>query len=113
MALVALLVMLGSGLLSFLVVWQVKTVPPVVGAVARYNLIFLPLLYAANLLLGGAFIKAHTLVKNLPLVAAGQSLVYNIALLVFSVLILGDRLSITRSLVGFLLIAVGAAVLAR
>jgi hypothetical protein len=113
MALVTLLVTLGSGLLSFLVVWQVKTVPPAVGAVARYNLLVLPLLYAANVLLGGGFVKAHALVKNLPLVAAGQSFVYNVLLLVFSVLILGDRLPVGRSLAGFLLIAAGAAVLAR
>ncbi|HUW63243.1 MAG TPA: hypothetical protein VMW83_00870 [Spirochaetia bacterium] len=113
MALVALLVTLGSGLLSFLVVWQVKTVSPVVGAVARYNLVVLPLLYVANVLLGGGFVKAHTLLRNLPLVAAGQSFVYNVLLLVFSVLILGDRIPLGRSLAGFLLIAAGAAVLAR
>jgi uncharacterized membrane protein len=107
------MVTMGSALLSFLVVWQVKTVPPAVGAVARYNLIVLPLLYCANVLLGGGFVKAHTLVKNLPLVAAGQSLVYNVLLLVFSVLVLGDRLPLARSLAGFLLIAAGAAVLAR
>ena len=113
MAVVALLVTLGSTILAVVLAWQVKTVPPAVGAVARYNLVVLPLLYAANVLLGAAFIKAHALVRNLPLAVAGQSFVYNILLLVFSLLILGDRLPVGRSVAGFLLIAGGVALLAR
>ncbi|MGB9805069.1 hypothetical protein [Desulfofundulus sp.] len=103
----------GSVVLSFLVAWQVKTVHPGVIPVVKYNLTVLPLYFLANVALSIGFIRAHEAIRNLPLVVAGQSFMYYVFLLIFSVLLVGDRVSVARALTGFALIAAGAAVLGR
>lgn len=107
MLLTLFFITLGSALLSFLIALQVKYVPPEVSAVARYNLLVLPLIYLANVFLGAGFTRAHGVVKNLPLLAAGQSLAYYLFLFLFTVLLLGDNISLLRVLAGFALMAAG------
>lgn len=92
-----LLVIFGSALLSLLIACQVKYVSPEIVAVVRYNLVILPLIFLANTALGASFTRAHETVKNLPLLAAGQSFVYYLFLLVFSVLLVGDKVSFPRA----------------
>ena len=103
----------GSAVLSFVVAWQVKTVPPAIIPVIKYNLAVLPLLFFGNAALGVGFIRAHETFKNLPLVVAGQSFMYYAFLTAFSVLLVGDKVSVSRALAGFALIAAGIAVLGR
>jgi len=67
---------IGSAVLAFALSWQVKYIPPAVGPVIRYNLVILPLVFLANVLLGIGFVKAHGVLKNLPLLAAGQTFMY-------------------------------------
>lgn len=107
MGLTLFFIVTGSALLSLLIALQVKYIPPEVGAVARYNLLVLPLLYLANVSLGAGFTRAHGAVKNLPLLAAGQSFAYYLFLLLFAVFLLGDRVSLPRVLAGFALMAAG------
>ncbi|OAT84769.1 hypothetical protein A6M21_17445 [Desulfotomaculum copahuensis] len=79
----------------------------------KYNLIMLPLLFVANAALGIGFIRAHETIRNLPLVVAGQSFMYYAFLAAFSVLLVGDKVSVARAVMGFVLIAVGVAMLGR
>jgi len=89
----------GSAVLAFALSWQVKYVPPAVGPVVRYNLVILPLIFLANVLLGIGFVKAHRVLKNLPLLAAGQTFMYYLFLLAFSIFLAGDRVSVARAVV--------------
>lgn len=66
MALIVSLLIFGSGLISLLVSWQVKFIPPEFGALARYNFLITQLIFSANLALGTAFVRAHVIMKNLP-----------------------------------------------
>lgn len=113
MATIVALIIFGSGLLTLLLSWQVKHVSPDFGSVIRYNLLILPLLFAANVALGVAFIRANGVVKNLPLLVAAQSFIYYLFLLAFSVLLIGEKISIGRAVVGFGLMAVGVWVLKK
>ncbi|HHW41363.1 MAG TPA: hypothetical protein GXX19_09505 [Syntrophomonadaceae bacterium] len=111
MAIVAVLVALGSAILSFVVAWQIKHVPPAAGPVIWYYLKALPLLFAANAFLGLGFVRAHQVLKNLPLLAAAQSFAYYLFLLICSIVIIGDRVPVARALAGFALLAAGVFVL--
>ncbi len=104
---------IGSAVLSFLVACQVKTVPLAIIPVIKYNLIVLPLFFLANTALSVGFIYVHETIKNLPLVVAGKSFMYYVFLLMFSVLLVEDEVSVVRALEGFALIAEGAAVLGK
>jgi len=106
-----ILLVIGSAILSFLVAWQVKTVPPEIGAVIRYNLMVLPLFFLANTALGAGFIRMHETIKNLPLIVAGQSFMYYVFLLAFSVLLVNDKVLVSRAVAGFILIVAGIAML--
>mgnify|MGYP000961127246 CR=1 FL=1 len=101
----------GSAILALVITFQVKNVPPVVVEVLKYYLKVLPALFLANSLLGMGFLLAHKILKNLPLVAAMQSVAYYLFLLVFALLILGDKISIPRTLLGFALLGLGIFIL--
>ena len=107
MALVAALLTLGSLILAFVISWQVKYIPAEIYAVIRFNILMLPLLLAANVALGTAFIKANGIINNMPLVAAMQTFIYYIFLVLFAIFFLGDMISLSRALAGFGLIAAG------
>lgn len=105
-AIFALLVF-GSAVLSFMLSWQVKYVQPDISSVARYNLFMLPLIFAANIALATAFIRANGVLKNLPLLAAAQSFIYYMFILAFSILLVGEKVSLGRAVAGFGLMAAG------
>ena len=107
MALVAALLTLGSLILAFVISWQVKYMSAEIYAVIRFNILMLPLLLAANVALGTAFIKANGIINNMPLVAAMQTFIYYIFLVLFAIFFLGDMISLSRALAGFGLIAAG------
>lgn len=113
MAIVVALLIFGSGVLSLLISWQVKHVSPDFSSVVRYNLLILPFIFAANVALGAAFIRANEVVKNLPLLAATQSFIYYLFLLAFSILLVGEKVSVGRAFVGFGLMAAGVWVLKK
>ncbi len=100
-----------STLLALVVTWQAKTVDPTFSAIAKYNLMVLPLIYLANTFLGLGINKGHELTGNLPLLVASQGMFYNLAILVFSIFILGDKASVVKTLIAFALISSGLYIL--
>jgi hypothetical protein len=112
-AVVAALLLFGSAVLSFMLAWQVKHVPAEYFPVVRYNVLMLPLILAANVALATAFIRANEVVKNLPLVAAVQSFMYYFFMVVFTIFIVGEKLSVGRAVVGFSLMAAGIWILKK
>lgn len=113
MTMIFALLVFGSAVLSFMIAWQVRHVQPEFISVARYNLFMLPLIFAANIALATAFIRANGVVKNLPMLAAAQSFIYYLFILAFSILIIGEKISIGRAVVGFGLMAAGVWVLKK
>ncbi len=57
--------------------------------------------------ISSGFIKAHGLVRNLPVMAVVQTVAYYLFLLVFTVYIVGDKVSLIRSVVGIGLMVAG------
>lgn len=100
-----------SALLALIVTWQAKTVDPTFISIAKFNLLVLPFIYLANTFLGLGINKGHDLFGNLPLMVASQGLVYNLCILVFSILILGDKVSVGKALIAFALISTGIYIL--
>lgn len=96
-----------SVLLALVVTWQAKTIDPTLLSIAKYNLLVLPLLYLSNTFLGLGINKGHEITKNLSLMVASQGMIYNLAILVFSILILGNKVSVPKSILAFLLISTG------
>jgi hypothetical protein len=113
MALIAALLIFGSLVLSFMLSWQVKHVPAEIYPVIRYNVLMLPLILAANVALATAFIRANEVVKNLPLVAAVQSFIYYFFIVVFTIFLVGEKIPISRAVVGFSLMAAGIWILKK
>jgi hypothetical protein len=107
------LLVFGSAALSFMIAWQVRYVQPEFISVARYNLLMLPLIFAANIALATAFIRANGILKNLPMLAATQSFIYYSFIVAFSILLVGEKVSIGRAVVGFGLMAAGVWVLKK
>jgi len=107
MAVIAALLIFGSVVLSFMLSWQVKHVPAEFYPVLRYNVYMLPLILAANVALATAFIRANEVVKNLPLVAAVQSFMYYIFIVVFTIFLVGEKVPVGRAVAGFGLMAAG------
>lgn len=106
MPLVLGLISIGSLILALTVSWQVKNVNPDWLSVAQYNLKIIPLLFIANISLGMAFIKGNEVVKNLPMLVASQTFIYYIFILLFTIFLLGDKVSIPRALIAFGLMVV-------
>jgi len=100
-----------SALLAFIVTWQAKTVEPTLLSIAKFNLMMLPFIYLSNTFLGLGINKGHDVTGNLPLMVAGQGLVYNLCILAFSILILGDKVSVVKALIAFALICSGVYIL--
>lgn len=107
MALVAFLLVLGSALLAVVITVQIRSVAPNVGPLLLYYVKVLPVIFLANASLGYAFVRAHQTVKNLPLLVSFQSVAYYICLLVLSIIVLGDKVSVPRVLAGFALMGAG------
>ncbi len=113
MTVIFALLVFGSASLAFLISWQVRYVQPELGQVARFNFAMLPLIFAANIALATAFIKANGVFKNLPLLAAAQSFIYYMFIVAFSILLVGEKISPGRAVAGFGLVAAGIWVLKR
>lgn len=113
MALIFALLVFGSAVLSFMISWQVRYIQPEFSHVARYNLTMLPLIFAANIALATAFIRANGVLKNLPLLAAAQSFIYYMFIVAFSIFLIGEEISPGRALAGFGLMAAGVWVLKK
>ncbi len=113
MTMIFFLLVFGSAALSFMIAWQVRYVQPEFISVARYNLLMLPLIFAANIALATAFIRANGILKNLPMLAATQSFIYYSFIVAFSILLVGEKVSIGRAVVGFGLMAAGVWVLKK
>jgi len=106
MPLIFSLLALGSAIIAVTVTWQVKHVNSDFLSIAQYNFRIIPFLFIANVSLGMAFIKGHLVVKNLPLLIASQTFIYYIFILLFTIILLGDKVSIPRALVAFILMTV-------
>lgn len=100
-----------SVLLALIVTWQTKTIDPNLISIAKYNLLVLPLLYLSNTFLGLGINKGHELTQNLPLMVASQGMVYNLAILLFSIIILGDKVSVVKTIIAFVFISTGLYIL--
>ncbi|NLI12619.1 hypothetical protein [Pelotomaculum propionicicum] len=113
MAFILVLLVFGSAVLAFMIAWQVRYVQPEFLSVTRFNLYMLPLILAANIALATAFIRANSLLKNLPLLAAAQSFFYYMFVVGFSILIVGEKISLGRAALGFGMMAAGVWVLKK
>jgi hypothetical protein len=102
---------MGSAILAAMIVWQVKTVPPELGAVLKYNLYILIPMFIANVALGLGFIKAHETFKNMPMILVMQTAIYYCIVISLSYFILGEKMELGRLLTGFALILAGIYVL--
>ncbi|MFZ7104666.1 MAG: hypothetical protein ACOWWO_18685 [Peptococcaceae bacterium] len=105
MTLILGLLAVGSFIIALTVSWQVKYIAPDFLTIAKYNLLIAPVLFLANVSLGMAFTKGHQLYKNLPLMIASQTFIYYLFILAFSMYLLGDKISVTKTLCAFSLIA--------
>ncbi|SMB91156.1 hypothetical protein SAMN00017405_1427 [Desulfonispora thiosulfatigenes DSM 11270] len=101
------LLTLGSLLIALIMTLQVKFIDPVFIKVLKFNIYMIPLMVAANVSLGMGFIKGQQIFKNFPFLLSGQTFIYYIMILIFSVTILGDKLSILRVLIAYLFMVVG------
>ncbi len=108
---VMILLATGSFVIALLLTWQVKYITPDLISIARYNLYILPFIFLGNTSLGMGFVRGHKLIDNLPLLIALQSFTYYIFIVALSILLLGDKITVYRGLLGFGLIALGVLVL--
>jgi hypothetical protein len=113
MTLIFALLVFGSAVLAFIISWQVRYVQPELGQIVRYNFMMLPLILAANIALATAFIRGNAVLKNLPLLAAAQSFIYYMFIVAFSIILVGEKVSLGRAVAGFGLIAAGVLVLKK
>ncbi len=111
MAVVITYLAIGSTLLAFLITWQAKTVNPDLLSIAKYNFLILPAIYIANTLLGTGITRGHDLIGNMPLVISIQSFFYNLLILLFSIVILKDNVSLLKAFLAFCLITAGIYIL--
>jgi uncharacterized membrane protein len=93
--------------LALFVTLQVKFINPDFLSVFKYNIYILPFILLANISLGMGFLKGHEIIKNLPLILAVQTFIYYVMVMIFSVLILGDKLSYSRVFLGYLFMIFG------
>jgi hypothetical protein len=91
----------GSILLALIVTLQVKFAAADFASIAKYYLAVLPLLYGANIFIGLGINKGHAIFQNLPLLIAGQTFIYYLAIAFFSVAILGNKLSLPKTALAF------------
>lgn len=105
MPLIIGLLVLGSFIIALTVSWQVKYIDPSFISVTKYNLLIAPILLVANISLGIGFIKGHSFYQNLPLMIAAQTFIYYLFILFFSVYLLGDKISLVKTIMAFTLIS--------
>ncbi len=94
----------GSLLLALLVTMQVRYATADFLSITKYYLMVLPVLLTANILIGLGINKGHAVFQNLPLLIAGQTFTYYFFIALFSVVILGDKLSIPKTALAFSMI---------
>ncbi|HHY06882.1 MAG TPA: hypothetical protein GX532_07920 [Clostridia bacterium] len=94
----------GSILLAFLVTLQVKFAGVELLSIAKYYLLVLPVLFAANVCIGTGINKGHALYGNLPLLIAIQTAVYYLMITLFSLYLLGDKISVPKTALASVLI---------
>lgn len=97
--------------MALIVSWQVKHVPTDLMSIAKFYLYISPLVLIANIALAAGFARAHETIHNLTAVVACQTLIYYLCLIAFSLLILGDKVSLTRAIFGIALMVAGIYVL--
>ena len=103
--------LLGSAIIALGVTWQVRHIENDWWALIKYNLTIAPFLFFANTLLSMGFGKGHLVIKNMAAVVAFQTVAYYGFLLLFSYLILGDKVSLLKAVTGVALMATGVWVL--
>jgi hypothetical protein len=101
------LLSVASTLLALVVTYQVKFAGTEVFSIIKYNLIVLPVIFAANIFIGLGINKGHVIIKNLPLLIAIQTLIYYVMITVLSIYILGNNISVPKTVVAFMLIIIG------
>lgn len=101
----------GSAVIALSVAWQIKHIEPSWLAVAKYQLYIAPALFLANIILSVGFGQGHNFVKNTPAVIATQTVIYYFFLTLFSVYIVGDKISLVKAVSGVALIIAGVIVL--
>lgn len=110
---VIVLLSAASTILALVVTYQVKLAGTEVLSIIKYNLLVLPAVFAANVFIGVGINKGHVIFKNLPLLVAIQTLVYYVMITIFSIYILGNHLSVPKTVVAFMLILTGVYLLQR
>ncbi|MGB9848908.1 MAG: hypothetical protein ACPLSY_03670 [Moorellaceae bacterium] len=112
---VALLV--GTVILAVALVFQVKFVAPEFWSLTKYNVLILPIMLAANILLGYGYVSATRAGWYLPLVVACQIFLYQVAVFALSYLLLeGHSVGLpqaARAVLAFVIIAGGVALLSK
>ena len=73
----------------------------------------LPVILAANVFIGVGINKGHVLLKNLPFLVVIQTSVYYVMVTIFSIYILGNQLSVPKTVLAFLLILCGVYLLQK
>lgn len=111
MLVIAGLLAFGSLLVALTMTLQVKYVDPVFIQVLKFNLLMIPVLVAGNVSLGMGFIKGQKILHNFPLLLSGQTFIYYIMILIFSVAMLGDKLSIPKVLIAYVFIVIGIGIM--
>ncbi|MGB9886285.1 MAG: hypothetical protein ACPLRW_04730 [Moorellales bacterium] len=103
----------GTLILAAALVLQVRTVPPEPWAVFQYNVLILPAMLLANVLLGYGFVSASRAGWSLPAVSAGQIFAYQVSVFVLSRVLLRQELpKPLLAAAAFLLMALGVGMLA-
>lgn len=103
----------GTLAIAFAFVYQVKVVPPEPWAVFRYNILILPAVLLANVLIGYGFVSANRAGWNLPVVVAGQIFAYQVLVFALSKFLLRQDLpNPLLAAAAFLLMAFGVGILA-
>ncbi len=98
---------LGSAIIALGVTYQVGYIENNWWALVKYNLTIAPFLFIANMLLSMGFGKGHALLNNMAATVAMQTFLYYGFLVLFSYLILGDKISFVKVIGGISLIAAG------
>lgn len=106
MASIIFLLSLGSAILAVIITMQVKVIEVNFLSIARYNLFVLPGLFLANLCIGFGLSKGHELYGNLPLWIAVQTFFYYVIITALSILVLGDKISLGKTILAFSMIIV-------
>ena len=113
----AVALLAGTVILAVALVFQVKFIAPEFWSLAKYNVSILPVMLAANILLGYGYVSAARAGWYLPLVVACQIFLYQVVVFVLSFLLLeGHTVGLpqaARAVLAFVVIAGGVALLSK